>query len=843
MINLKSIISGICAAVSFGGGAFAQAPDMMVVFDGSGSMWGQIDGRAKIEIARDTLSSVLSEVPGDAEMGMIAYGHRQKGQCTDIETMVPVAPAGRAVPAMIAAAARINPKGKTPLSDAVRLAARELRYTENAATVILVTDGIETCNADPCALASELERAGVGFTAHVVGFGLSAEEGRQVACLAENTGGLYLSAGNATELGAALAQAVAPIDIGLDAEDFEPIAPAPRNVRFILRDTAGGEQLGTRQLTGTLRRDDGEPLPTEALVFAYPEASGNSATASLAPGEYTLALVRTHGGKTRYTTDVRFTVPSGQGEYVVEQTLAGQLTIRPFLNPETPYDISNRPPSAVKGRAVAWFSIYPVEEGIIAESPVAGPVVDRLSFPLGNGTYVIRGNLARTVTAEQLVEVSGDTEVDFSFDVTRVYLDLRNDDGTPVQRVSTYWHDDITNIRAGRNHWVRGGGVREGQLLPFYLPTGSYYVNTGREGKWRSELIVDIPGDFRDVRLRVTPGMSPSESAVARYQSPARQGCAKIAKVKYNGCVVKTAVTTAPPLDGLPPTAREPAVVGVTLRHVFVDATLAPRMEVITDPGLTDATIVLLEGWCGWPACGQGEFSVPRAELELLDADGFGSTTVPLGIVDLRFEHQGDTQAARLVATSGAVIDLSRMDTLVEPGRGTTSGGVGPQTVAASMSPFFGVFNFQPGDDPVAMARSFDHVVTCQRTQMVFYPDGTVTVKEFRPPSSPTKNPFQAVASGSCRAEGAQTTCDVAGVDGSQPESLTFAATPVADGHFTLDVAGEEMMAVSCFTPDGAAQASAVMPNGRQLGELVLERRDGAAPGMSFDAQNRLVLE
>ena len=67
--------------------------------------------------------------------------------------------------------------GKTPLTEAVRQAASTLKSTEAKATVILITDGIETCEADPCALGAELEASGVDFTAHVVGFGLTAEEG------------------------------------------------------------------------------------------------------------------------------------------------------------------------------------------------------------------------------------------------------------------------------------------------------------------------------------------------------------------------------------------------------------------------------------------------------------------------------------------------------------------------------------------------------------------------------------------------------------------------------------------------------------------------------------------
>lgn len=186
----------------------ANAADRaIIVLDASGSMWGQIDGRPKLQIARETLRSVLGDLPTDLELGLMAYGHRQKGVCSDIELLVP--PAAGSASAIAEAADDLRFLGKTPLSEAVKQAAEALRYTEDRATVVLITDGIETCNADPCALGVELENTGVDFTAHVVGFGLSREEGRQVACLAEETGGRYIQAGNEAELGDALTDTVA----------------------------------------------------------------------------------------------------------------------------------------------------------------------------------------------------------------------------------------------------------------------------------------------------------------------------------------------------------------------------------------------------------------------------------------------------------------------------------------------------------------------------------------------------------------------------------------------------------------------------------------------------------
>ncbi|TDH39148.1 VWA domain-containing protein [Pseudohoeflea suaedae] len=200
-------LAALCAALLFMPQAARANARAVIVLDASGSMWGQIDGRTKIEIARETLANVLETLPADLDLGLVAYGHREKGNCSDIEEIVAPGPDSRR--SIREAVGRINPKGKTPIADSVKAAAQALRFTEEKATVIVITDGIETCSADPCALATELDRMGVDFTAHVIGFGLTEDEGRQVACLAENTGGRYLQARNADELSGALVETVA----------------------------------------------------------------------------------------------------------------------------------------------------------------------------------------------------------------------------------------------------------------------------------------------------------------------------------------------------------------------------------------------------------------------------------------------------------------------------------------------------------------------------------------------------------------------------------------------------------------------------------------------------------
>lgn len=121
-------------------------------------MWQKIDDGYKIRKAQDVINGLLKTLPADQELGLMTYGHRRKGDCSDIELLV--APGTATRQAIAESVASLDPKGKTPLSAAVIQAADELRIEENAATVILVSDGRETCNLDPCAVGNELEDRG-----------------------------------------------------------------------------------------------------------------------------------------------------------------------------------------------------------------------------------------------------------------------------------------------------------------------------------------------------------------------------------------------------------------------------------------------------------------------------------------------------------------------------------------------------------------------------------------------------------------------------------------------------------------------------------------------------------
>ncbi|MEL6967596.1 MAG: VWA domain-containing protein [Pseudomonadota bacterium] len=183
-----------------------EQPEIMIIMDSSGSMRKKIGGMTKMDIAKRAVSDFVATAPKDIPIGLMAYGHRRAKDCTDIQVVLaPEEGSGRSIEQAVFG---MRPKGETPIADSLRAAADYMNSQTKTATVVLVTDGEEACNADPCAAAAELEASGVDFTAHVVGFGLNEEQSKAVKCLADNTGGQFIAANNTAELAGALVKTV-----------------------------------------------------------------------------------------------------------------------------------------------------------------------------------------------------------------------------------------------------------------------------------------------------------------------------------------------------------------------------------------------------------------------------------------------------------------------------------------------------------------------------------------------------------------------------------------------------------------------------------------------------------
>ena len=324
MRPLFRLLAGLMAALLLAFPALA-ADRAIIILDASGSMWAQIDGKSRIEIARDSLKQVLAGVPADLELGFMAYGHRSKGDCKDIEMLVPPAPG--TADQISAAADALNPKGKTPLTAAVEQAADALKYTEDKATVILITDGIETCDADPCQLATDLEKKGVDFTVNVVGFGLSKSGGAAVKCLADNTGGKYISADDEDGLKDAIQVAV-----DTSAPSSEEPAPPPSSeeptpdVNFAPTATLSEDSDplvdGDGSIAWEFHKVNADGTAGDSVRTEY----GNAYTGTIEPGSYVLRAILDN-----VHVDQPVTIADGQIARPAFDLNAGYLDVRPLI--------------------------------------------------------------------------------------------------------------------------------------------------------------------------------------------------------------------------------------------------------------------------------------------------------------------------------------------------------------------------------------------------------------------------------------------------------------------------------------------------------------------------------
>lgn len=273
--------------------AVSAEEQVVVVFDASGSMWGQVQGRTKIEIARDAMGSLVKRLEGrSVNMGLIVYGHRRKGDCADIELIHPVSRLDTGT--VLNRVNALSPKGMTPLSQAVRNAAELMNYSEQKATVILLSDGVETCKLDPCMIGAELEAKGVNFTAHVIGFNIRTEQDKaQLACLAKATGGKYFDARDTDGLAAAMDQA------GQATLDSKPSSAATPKLQLSVNSPVAVAGRVEAQWKGKNGPDDmvvivekGKPsTPSNRIVVVHVTKNPARLNAPNLPGDYDVVYV------------------------------------------------------------------------------------------------------------------------------------------------------------------------------------------------------------------------------------------------------------------------------------------------------------------------------------------------------------------------------------------------------------------------------------------------------------------------------------------------------------------------------------------------------------------------
>lgn len=271
----KTAATGAAALMLLAGGAAAQQKNVLFIVDSSNSMRGKIEGYAKSTYAESALITAVYRMPASTRMGLATYGHRfnyKLKECNnDMELLLPIGSlSGDSIEQDVK---HLKPNGQTPIARTLMQATKWFRsFQGQDNTIVLITDGKETCGGNPCVVAKTLKEAGIATKIHVVGFSLKARERADVECIAVNGGGRYFDARNPDGLSIAFEwvrkELATPVSEVAETQPVEVVANAS-SVYF--RDDFDGTELGSQWQV--LNSDpDGYIVEGGRLTVVFPDS-------------------------------------------------------------------------------------------------------------------------------------------------------------------------------------------------------------------------------------------------------------------------------------------------------------------------------------------------------------------------------------------------------------------------------------------------------------------------------------------------------------------------------------------------------------------------------------------
>lgn len=454
---------------------------LLIIYDSSNSMWGLLqDQTRKVEAGRAALARLMQTGIDNRQIGFRAYGHRRSKDCRDSQLMVGFNDAKNARSLITSAVNDIDPKGKTPITYSLQEGRKDFQGT--AGDILLVTDGIETCDADPCALMKDWKASNVDIRVHVVGVGLNNAEQSAISCIADISGGQYFDANSAERFTDALTEAKEAV-VDAPAPDRQVIAEAPtpkKKLKSTVEDVQPDEVVITDFTLRVIGRDK----------------HGR---------DYRVAgtLMKVGGEPSEFRSDKRNRVKQ-YGDYV--------LNVGPILHDGTTYKPVHHPFSIDKRTAITDVVVLVERPAIVtadfveANKPHQGKVVEVLrggkrlfvfqpggvsarrevlmqpgeyefrSEPNPDNKLIIEGSIAAGETTELLFEL---------LTTIKAYIAFKLPNGTIVKRHAELWKGDTLAYKSHSNNGVlaRPGTyeVRSDHLLLPATPTAVELSENGQK--------------------------------------------------------------------------------------------------------------------------------------------------------------------------------------------------------------------------------------------------------------------------------------------------------------------------------------------------------------------------
>lgn len=219
---------------------------ILFVLDGSGSMKEQWEGKTKFELARQLLVKMVDSIhraDPTIETGIRVFGHqypKSAKNCKDSKLEIPFSE--KSTTKIDSFLSKVEPKGYTPIAYSIYQSAEDFPDDKTAKNVIiLITDGIETCDGDICAAGRMLQEKRISLKPFIIGLGLKLAEQKQFDCV-----GTFFDATNETGFKEALDRAVSQslgnttAQINLLNQDGRPYET---NIEITLYDSYSGKLI------------------------------------------------------------------------------------------------------------------------------------------------------------------------------------------------------------------------------------------------------------------------------------------------------------------------------------------------------------------------------------------------------------------------------------------------------------------------------------------------------------------------------------------------------------------------------------------------------------------------
>lgn len=194
--NLRPITAFVFCVLSFAGCLYSQQSQIykpnvnriLFVLDGSGSMQQKWAGKTKFEEAKELLSKIIDSVERknpNVEFAVRVFGsqfpHEEKN-CNDSKLLIPFAKNNSEK--INAALSKIKPQGMSPVAYSIQLGATDFPDdSKSLNSIVLITDGDENCDGDPCKISKELIDKRITLKPFIVGLNVDSSMYDKFKCM------------------------------------------------------------------------------------------------------------------------------------------------------------------------------------------------------------------------------------------------------------------------------------------------------------------------------------------------------------------------------------------------------------------------------------------------------------------------------------------------------------------------------------------------------------------------------------------------------------------------------------------------------------------------------------